>query len=155
MTLVEEGSSDHKRGDFVLADLLSATLAFAGARRDAHDWGQGILDAVEHVTDERGRFRVERGLLETLKSAARHLHQSITPFQGLLEAPQSVAAVYQKHRIALGDLVLERDRLLSAVLGDLGACVMDQLQGATWRDLEMLGAVRELASGTGEIGIGY
>lgn len=154
LTLSEEGSSDINRGGFVLADLLSATLACSGARPDAPDWGRAILDAVEHVTDKPGGYRVERGLVEAMKSTASLLQRGITPFQGLLEAPRSVAAVYQKHRIALEGLVMERDQLLGAVLGDLGAAVMDQLHGVTWRDLEMLGAVREQADGAGGTGIG-
>jgi len=102
-----------------------------------------VLDAVERLTDERDNSRVDRPLFETMKDTARHLHQAITPFQGMLEARRSIIEVYQTHSRALRDLVVARDKVLTAVLEDLAARVMDHLQGVSWRDLETLGAVHQ------------
>jgi hypothetical protein len=96
---------------------------------------------VERLTDERGNSRVGRPLFRTMKNTARHLHQTITPIQGMLKAPRSIIEVYQTHSRVLRDLVVARDTVMTAVLEDLAARVMDHLQGMSWRDLETLGAV--------------
>ena len=95
--------------------------AAASPRSSVQGWGHRDRSTpCERLTDERGRYRVDRPLIDTMKNTARYLHQAITPFQGMLEAPRSVAAVYQTHRLALSDLVLARDKVLGDVLGRPG-----------------------------------
>jgi hypothetical protein len=142
VTRGEQGFPKGPADEFVLSDLVAATSATAGPHY-LQGWGDAVLDAVERLTDERGNSRVGRPLFETMKNTAKHLHQTITPFQGMLEAPRSISEVYQAHGRALRDLVLARDKVLTAVLEDLAARVMDDLQGVSWRDLETLGAVRQ------------
>ncbi len=144
----EETPTDGSADEFLVADLLAATMAQAASPHSSvQGWGQATLDAVERLTDERGRYRVDRPLIDTMKNSARYLHQAITPFQGMLEAPRSVAAVYQTHRLALSDVVLARDKVLGDVLADLATRAMDQLQPVSWSDLEALGAVRQQPAG--------
>ena len=143
MTLGKQGFPEGLADEFVLSDLVAATSAHDGVPHYLQDWGEAVIDAVEKLTDERGSSRVPCPLFETMKSTARHLHQTVTPFQGMLEAPGSVAEVYQTHGRALRDLVVARDKVLTAVLEDLAVRVMDHLQGASWRDLETLGAARQ------------
>lgn len=143
MTRGEQGFPEGPADEFVLSDLVAATSALAGGPHYLQGWGEAVLDAVERLTDERGNSRVGRPLFETMKNTATHLHQTITPFQGMLEAPRSIIEVYQTHSRALRDLVVARDKVLTAVLEDLAARVMDDLQGVSWRDLETLGAVHQ------------
>jgi hypothetical protein len=143
VTRGKQGFPDGPADAFVLSDLLAAASALAGAPHYLQGWGEAVLDAVERLTDERGNSRVGRPLFETMKNTATHLHQTITPFQGMLEAPGSVSDVYQTHGRALRDLVVARDKVLTAVLEDLAARVMDDLQSVSWRDLETLGAVHQ------------
>ena len=144
----EEAPTDGSADEFLVADLLAATRAQAASTHSSvQGWGRATLDAVEQLTDERGRYRVDRPLIDTMKNTARYLHQAITPFQGMLEAPRSVAAVYQTHRLALSDLVVARDKVLGEVLGDLATRAMDQVQPVSWSDLEALGAVRQQPAG--------
>lgn len=148
MTLGEQGLTDGTADEFLVADLLAATRAqSANPHYSVHGWGQAILDAVERLTDERGRSRVDLPLIDTMKNTSRFLQQAITPFQGMLEAPRSVAAVYQAHHRALRDLVVARDKVLASVLEDLATRAMDQLQAVSWSDLEALGAVRQQPAG--------
>jgi len=143
VTRGEQGFPEGPADEFVLSDLVAATSALAGGPHYLQGWGEAVIDAVERMTDERGNSRVDRPLFETMKNTARHLHQTITPFQGMLEAPRSIIEVYQTHSRALRDLVVARDKVLTAVLEDLAARVMDHLQGVSWRDLETLGAVHQ------------
>ena len=91
------------------------------------------------MTDHRGRPRVDHLLLEIFKSAAKFRHQAITPFQGMLEAPSEIIAVYQTHKAALRNLTSAHSEVMTAVLNDLATTVMDQLQGTNWPELEQLG----------------
>lgn len=143
MTRGEQAYPGGLEDEFVLSDLVAATSALAGGPHYLQGWGEAVLDAVERLTDERGNSRVDSPLFETMKNTARHLHQAITPFQGMLEAPRSIIEVYQTHSRALRDLGVARDKVLTAVLEDLAARVMDHLQGVSWRDLEKLGAVHQ------------
>lgn len=129
-------------GGFTTEALISAASAFGGIPGGLHDWGAGILDAVEGSTDERGRLRANPALMRTFRSTARFLQQPITPFDGMLEAPDEVIAVFQANKAGLHDLRSTRTDVLTAVLEDLAESVMDQLRGATWHDLEMLGVDR-------------
>jgi len=58
----------------------------------------------------------------------------------MLEAPSEIIAVYQAHKEALRNLASVRDEVLTAVLNDFAARVMDQIRGANWPELEQLGA---------------
>ena len=106
MTRGERGFPQGPADAFVLSELLAATSAVAGAPHYLQGWGEAVLDAVERLTDERGNSRVGRPLFETMKNTARHLHQTITPFQGMLEAPRSIIEVYETHSRALRDLMV-------------------------------------------------
>lgn len=140
MTRGETGFTNGPADAFVRTDLLSATWALAGGPNYLEGRGQAVLDAVARLTDKHGRVRVDRPLIETMNNTARHLQQTVTPFQGMLEAPRSVAEVYQTHRRALRDLVAARNQVLTAVLEDLATRVMNALQGVSWIDLETHGA---------------
>lgn len=146
MTRGDHDLSDDPADEFVHADLVAATYATVGGTSSFQAWGEAILGAVERLTDDRGRRRVGRPLFETMKDTAMHLRRTITPFQGMLEAPSSVSEVYQKHGRALRELVIARDEVLTGVLDDLAARVIESLQGVTWKDLEKLGAVRQQSS---------
>jgi hypothetical protein len=147
MTRGKHGFPEGPADEFLLSDLVAATSALAGVPHYLQGWREAVIDSVERLTDERGSSRVPCPLFETTKNTARHLHQTITPFQGMLEAPRSISDVYQTHGRALRDLVVARDKVLAAVLEDLPAGVMDHLQDVTWRDLETLGAVHSSPQG--------
>ena len=107
--------SDH----FGMEDLLDALKALNRGPYYLKDWGKTIVAAVEQLEDARGKRRVDFALFDTLKTAAEKRYQSISPFDGMLEAPKEVADIYQRHREALQRLVATRDDVLDGVLRDL------------------------------------
>ena len=95
---------------FGTEDLLDALEAINHGPYYLVDWGKAIVAAVEQLEDARGKRRVDFALFDTVKTAAEKRYQSITPFDGMLEAPKEVTDVYQRHRDALQGLVADPRR---------------------------------------------
>lgn len=137
------GPSAEETDLFTRSDLVAAVTGAAGSLYHLRDWGQAVLDAVADGANQRGRRLVDGPLFDTLTNTATCLGLPASPFEGMLEAPTSVIEVYQAHKRELAELVEVRSTVLGAVLEDLAARVIEQLQGTTWSELEAQGAVRK------------
>lgn len=129
--------------EFTCDDLLAA--ARGSGRSHLEDWGATVLNAFEALQRDRTRRTADRALLDVLRRTAALRYQPVSPFEGMLEAPQQVNDFYVSHAPHLDRLITMRDKVLDDVLSDVTWKLLEMLPGdpPRWGELAQFGALRE------------
>lgn len=134
----------HRQAVLTREQLAAATLC--RARNDyAAEWGQGILEAVEHVASDRLTAPFI-GYVETLQTAAEYAVRSFSPFAGWMEGapPVAVRAVVEAHQPRLDDIARTNDAVCTSMLGELAEVLLGLFDPPlSWLELEAQGATRQ------------
>lgn len=141
LPLPSSGNDQPVDDEVTSADLSDAAAATSGTHY-LREWGAKVVLALEGTIASRKYGRVDNALFRLLKSAGEFVNMPTSPFDGMLEAPESVIAVYQGHHEALMELAKRRDAVLGALLNDVAGRVLTQLPRLSWAELEAFGAVR-------------